>query len=69
MFPNLMAEMARQGVTKAQIAKHLHRSPATVTAKFRGISQFTVDEAISIRRLLGVEMPISELFAKRKNDG
>lgn len=66
MYPNLNAEIARRNVTKSAIANMLDISYSTMAYKLRGATDFTLNEAIKIKKFLGVEMPIEELFEEAK---
>ena len=65
MFPNLRAEMARKRITNQEIAKKcLGVRLSTVSSKMHGKSDFTFREAIAIKKYLGVDTPLEELFYK-----
>ena len=66
MYRNLEAELKRAGVTKAALAKALNIAPSTMSAKFAGASLFTIKDAKQIKELLGVGIPLEELFANEK---
>lgn len=63
MYPNLRAELARKNITRGEIAKKcLGIRPSTLSLKLAGLSEFYFREAVDIKRYLGVDMPLEELF-------
>lgn len=64
MYPNLKAEMARQGVTYMQLAAVIDVTLATMSRKANGLSEFTLAECRAIRDYLGLNMSIDVLFKK-----
>ena len=69
MFPNIRAEMARKGLIQQDIVNELQKRGFTMvvptfSAKFNGKFEFTFAEAVAIKEILGVEMPLEELFKK-----
>ena len=63
MFLNLKAEMIRKNVTSGDLAELLKVTQSTMSLKINGKAKFTLDEAIAIKKALGVDMEIEELFA------
>ena len=63
MYRNLAAEMARNGVTRKDLAHVLGCTVGTVGQKLTGKTDFNFAEANKIMRYLGVDMPIDLLFA------
>ena len=61
---NLLAEMARYGVSRYDIQKLLGGSEATVRNKLSGESEFTVPEALKIRNSYFIGFRVEYLFAK-----
>lgn len=61
---NLLAEMARYGVSRYDIQKLLGCSEATVRNKLSGESEFTVSEALKIRNSYFIGFRVEYLFAK-----
>lgn len=53
---NVRAEMARQGVTQADLAARLHVSQTQVSARLRGRVPFDVNELVLIAATLGVPL-------------
>ena len=64
MYPNLKAEMARASITAVELADLIGMPYSTLTQKLNGRTEFTVGEAFKIRKALGVDIPIEELFKK-----
>ena len=63
MFSNLEAEIKRKGLTKAELAKKMSLAPSTLSAKLHNKAFFTLPEAREIKEILGVDIPLEELFA------
>ncbi len=68
MFPNLRAEIARQNLSVAGLAKLIGMKQSTMSDKYHGRSNFSLDDAIKIKEALGLEMSIEELFQKDEED-
>ena len=64
MYPNLRAEMARKNVNMTYLAEHLGVTLGTLSLKINGKNEFSFGEAVQIKRLLGVDMALEELFEK-----
>lgn len=64
MYPNLKAEMARKGITAKQLAEMIGVTQSTFSLKMRGEYDFTFAEAVKIKDILGVDIPLEVLFAK-----
>lgn len=62
-YPNLIGEMAKMGITRSQLAILINRAPGTTCLKLSGKSKFTIDECFLIKRVIGSEMPIDDLFS------
>lgn len=62
MYPNLRAEMARKKITSAMLAEQIGITGSTFSLKFNGKFDFTLDEAAEIKRALGTDLTIEELF-------
>lgn len=69
MFPNLRAEMARNNVNLTHMAKVLGITVSTMSAKNSGNAQFTLDEALKIKRFLKTDLSLEKLFEKEEYDG
>lgn len=63
MYRNLEAELARNGITRKEIAKIIGCSTSTVSQKMSGKSSFTMPEARALQKVLGIDKPIDYLFA------
>ena len=64
MYPNLEAEMARQRVNALHLANALHVTPVTFSNKRHGKTDFSLREAVEIKRILKADIPLEELFKK-----
>ncbi len=62
MFLNLEAEMARVRLNRTKLSKELGVTIGTLSLKLSGKSELTLREAMKIKEILGVNMPIEELF-------
>jgi plasmid maintenance system antidote protein VapI len=62
MYRNVKAEMARRGITLGMLADQLKFTLATVSNKLNGKQPLTFNEAKQIKSILGVDMPLEELF-------
>jgi len=61
---NLIAEMARFGVTSADVSAAINCTEKTVQNKIAGRSQFSVREALEIRDTFFPNMKIEYLFSQ-----
>lgn len=66
MFPNLEAELKRKNIKRADLAQLLNCSVGTISEKMTGGSAFSFDAAVKIKKFIGVDIALEELFA---NDG
>lgn len=64
MYKNLVAEMAREGITKKDIAKFLDQRYPTVVDKTNGKASFRLDEAMRIKREFFPTKSVEYLFEK-----
>lgn len=62
MYSNLEAELARRGITKTKVAQELGLTLGTLSLKLSGKSNLTLPEAIKIKKIIDIEMPIEYLF-------
>lgn len=60
LFPNLEAELSRQGFTQKAYGEALGLSQASVSARMNGFTQFTLSEIYKTIQLL--QKNFSELF-------
>lgn len=70
MFPNLRAEMARNGMTIKMLQEKLKEDGieialSTLTQKIGGKYEFNLSEADAIGRILNPAIPLRVLFSKR----
>lgn len=63
MYRNLEAELARKGITRADIAKALGINIATVSGKLNAKNRIKLCEAIAIKKLYFPELSLEYLFA------
>lgn len=68
MYANVRAEMTRKGLTQKDIVNELRKrgftmSVPTFSAKLNKKYDFTFSEAVAIKDILNVEMPLDELFS------
>lgn len=66
MLSNLVAEMARQGLTRKDIAEELGLSYGTVIVKIKGDYQFDVSEAKKIKEKFFPNLSIEYLFENKE---
>ncbi len=64
MYRNIIAEMARNGLTRAVTAKKLHMSVATLRKKFAGKSDWKSKEIEILLSLFGNKVSFEYLFAE-----
>jgi len=69
MYPNLNAEIARKGLTRNQLASTLGMTPTTLGLKLNGKAELSLPECLKIKKALGVNMAIDELFDAEVKDG
>ena len=62
MYKNIEAEIARNDLTRKEIAETLGLSISTVSLKLNGKASITLNEAIKFKKLLKTNMPLEELF-------
>ena len=60
--------MARAGITLTELAKRLGKSVSWVSDRVAGRIELKFDEACAIRDVIGVDMPLEELFARSPID-
>lgn len=64
MYENLKAEIARKDTTIGAVGIKSGVSPQKMTRRINGKQSFTIDEALSIKKVLGVDIPLEVLFQK-----
>ena len=62
MFPNLNAEMARQGWTRKDLANKTGIRYQTLNEKLNGKRPFTFPETVKIKKTLSTELTIEQIF-------
>lgn len=63
MYRNLNAEIARQNMSRSELAKVLKKSQGTVSGKMSNKITWTLPEALAVRKALKCEnIDIGELF-------
>lgn len=68
MYNNLEAELARKGMTKKALAKLIDCTPSTLSMKLNGKSPLNLSEAAKIKRIIGTDIPLEELFYTDSSD-
>ncbi|MEG1761441.1 MAG: helix-turn-helix transcriptional regulator [Hydrogenoanaerobacterium sp.] len=63
MFRNVDAELKRNGMTRGDLARALNLNPSTMSLKLNGKALITLDEAVKVKEILKVNMPVEELFS------
>lgn len=68
-FPNLVGEMAKRGISSADLAKAINKTTGTFSAKLNGKYEFTLIEAFKVKQRLQTPLSIDDLFSKElRND-
>lgn len=62
MYPNVKAEMARNGITLEMLAKPLDITPSTLSKKLNGHFPLTLNEAKTIKDVIKADQPLEKLF-------
>ena len=70
MFPNLKAEFARKGLTLEKVVNELEKLGVGMTVPTLSLKMnkknkkagFTLDEAVALKKIVGSDMPLEELF-------
>lgn len=68
MFPNLVAEIAKSGLSKKYIAQQLCIAETSLFSKLRGKTQFTLKECKKIKTLLALNVTLDFLFREEAKD-
>nr|DAF01833.1 MAG TPA: DNA binding protein [Caudoviricetes sp.] len=67
-YPNLKAEIARSGLTYSEILERgkedgrLDCTISTLSLKINGKAEFTLNESIALKDIIGTDLPLNELF-------
>ena len=64
VYRKLVARIAMLGLSRREVADHLGVTYGTLHNKLCAHTPFTLNEAISLRRLLGLNEPLEELFRR-----
>ena len=67
MFRELLGEMIKKGISKADLAKVLKISERTLKNKLNGITDFSWSEVKKIKSVVAPEMECSKLFATEQD--
>ena len=62
MYRNLDAELKRKDITRGELARQMKLTPSTMSLKLNGKSEISLKEAMKIKSIIGVDIPIEELF-------
>ena len=62
MFFNLEAEMARNGMKRANLAGAIGMKTANLSMKMKKKVKFSLEEALKIKDALNTEIPVEILF-------
>ncbi len=65
VYPHLQAELNKQMITRTDLAQMLGVSQTTLSDWMKGRSEPRLSSAIKVKEVLGVDMPLEELFAKK----
>lgn len=65
----LLGIMAERGITQKELARKMHRSENTISAKIRGIKPFDTDEVLEICNFLAItdNAKRSEIFLSKSS--
>ena len=62
MFPNILVELARKRMSRADLAAQIGMKRTTMYHKLSGRTEFTKSEMCAIRDFLAPKMSLDELF-------
>ncbi len=62
MYDTLEAELRRRKIRRKDLAEQLDLTIGTISLKLNGKAPITLGEANTIKKILGVQMPLEELF-------
>lgn len=66
MFPNLLAEMARNNITQEELQIATGRNRSTISDKLNGKREFTLVEIKNIKDKLFPNLSLDYLFEEKK---
>lgn len=61
-YRNVDAELKRIGKTRGSLAEYLNINQSTLSFKLNGKSIITLAQALEVKKFLGTDMPLEELF-------
>ena len=67
-YPNLKAEIARSGLTYNEILERgkkdgrLDCTISTLSLKINGKAEFTLNESMALKEIIGTDLTLNELF-------
>lgn len=62
MFLRIEMQMQKKGITKAELARKLNIDEELLMKKLNGQIAFTLDEAWKLKKVIGAEESMKELF-------
>jgi len=68
MYRNLEAELARNQMTKTKLAEKMGISLGSLSDKLNGRIKLSLREAIEIKKIVGVDMTMEELFEEEQEE-
>ena len=66
MFPNLLAEMARDGITNKDLSEITGLTERTIRLRFKGVYDWTLPEMEVIREKKFPDKTLEYLFTRKK---
>lgn len=66
VYAQVIVQMYLQGMDSHTLAEKTGISYPSLRRKLRGDGMLRLEEALSIRQALGCDLPLEELFARRK---
>ncbi len=66
VYPNLTAELAKRQITFSKLAEYLGLTLQVVSEKVRGKREIYPAQMEAIKKILGVEISVEELFSRRE---
>lgn len=68
MYPNFEAERARANLTLDDLTKKIGGTVGSLSNKLRGVSSLSFSEAVELKKAVGTDVPLEELFSKRESE-
>lgn len=65
-YPILCGLIAQKGIKKNAVAKAIGISPHTLSIRLRGESEFTISQALTIKRVFFPDMGVETLFKRNE---